>query len=180
MIARRIHLFLYMLALQAALAMVTPAFGIELRAFDASSMQTIRSQHAGGPFVVAFWSITCEPCRKEMQDWKKLLQKYPGLPVIFVTTDGPSDRSAVLDFIRQYSARGVEHWAFADSYGERLRYSIDPAWRGELPRTYFYDASQKVQGRSGRLDMAWIEGWIGRQMGAARTAETTRRQAHTR
>ena len=52
-------------ALWAAIADVGAAEPI--RGFDAKSLEAIRAEHAGKPFVLALWSVTCEPCRDEMQ-----------------------------------------------------------------------------------------------------------------
>lgn len=139
----------------------------ELRSFDAGSMAAIRAAQAGKPFVLAFWSVHCEPCREEMAHWGAWSRKHPGVSFVLVATDEGADRELAAYFLARQNLGRVETWAFADAYVERLRWSVDPKWRGELPRTYFHDAGHRSEARSGKLDPAWVEGWLARQ-GAAR------------
>lgn len=139
------------------------AAGAELQTFDAKSLDTIRAAHAGKPFVLAFWSVYCEPCREEMALWKSLRSKYPGVPVVLVTTDPPEERAAVVKFLARHNPGRVEHWAFADEFSERVRYAVDRSWRGELPRTYLFDAAHQSLARSGVPDRRWIDDWFSQQ-----------------
>ena len=133
-----------------------------LRPFDAASLDGILQQHAGKPFVLALWSIHCLPCREEMAYWNDFRKRYPNVPIVLVATDLPEEWGDVRRFLTRYDPGPVERWAFADEYVERLRYSIDPKWRGELPRTYFYDAGHVAQARSGKIDIGWLNDWFGR------------------
>lgn len=140
----------------------------DLRPFDAKSPDSIRSTYAGKPFVLAFWSIYCEPCREEMGEWKTIRQKYPALPIVLVSTDSPSERATVIEFLRRYDPGPVETWVFADEFSERVRYAVDRGWRGELPRTYFYDTAHRAEARSGRFDPRWTESWLAKQAAGKR------------
>lgn len=160
-----------LIALAAALwTLNAPAAEPVIEPFVAETMNALRTRYAGRPFVVAFWSVTCEPCRDEMRDWKTLQRQQRGVPLILVSTDGPEDRAAALAFLKRYSPRAERQYIFADRYTERLRYAVDPQWRGELPRTYFFDARHRVEASSGRLDPAWVDAWLRRQ----KTAPATR------
>jgi hypothetical protein len=139
-----------------------------MRPFDAGSLNSIRAAHAGKSFVLAFWSVTCEPCRGEMKLWKSFRRKYPGVPVVLVSTDLPGERSAIADFLARYDPGPVEHWAYADEFTERIRYAVDPGWRGELPRTYFFNAAHERDAHSGRLDPRQTERWFSRQAAVQR------------
>ena len=46
--------------------------------------------------------------------------------------------------------------AFTDRFYERLRYEIDPAWAGELPRTVMIDADGKTTVLPGVADLAQV------------------------
>ncbi|MGE4630656.1 MAG: hypothetical protein AAEC86_09460 [Pseudohongiellaceae bacterium] len=50
---------------------------------------------------------------------------------------------------------------FADNFAERLRFSIDPNWYGELPRSYFFDAKHNMSSHSGIMTKALLPGWFG-------------------
>ncbi len=54
-------------------------------------------------------------------------------------------------------------WIFADERVEKLRYTIDRSWRGELPRTYLFDAQGRVEVVTGRVEARWLEEWLARR-----------------
>jgi thiol-disulfide isomerase/thioredoxin len=132
----------------------------ELRDFDAKSVAAIRATNAGRPFILAFWSIYCEPCRDEMSRWGPLQRRYPGVPIVLVATDPPRDRPMLAQMLSRYDLGGVQTWAYADEFEERVRFAVDRAWGGELPRTYLFDGAHKRQVRSGPADPAWLEPWL--------------------
>jgi thiol-disulfide isomerase/thioredoxin len=134
----------------------------ELRDFDAKSVAAIRAAHSGQPFVLAFWSIYCEPCRDEMGQWGPLQRRHPGVPILLVATDPPRDRAMLAQLLSRHDLAGVQTWAYADEFEERVRFAVDRAWGGELPRTYLYDAAHKIQARSGPAELAWLESWLAR------------------
>lgn len=143
-------------------AAVTPADG-ELLPFDANSMAALRKAHAGKPFVLAFWSVYCEPCRDEMAEWDAVKRKHPSLPMELVSTDAPADRALIDIFFKKYPPGPVRKWVFADVFSERVRYAVDRSWRGELPKSYFFDAAHRVEIKNGKVDRTWIESWLTRQ-----------------
>jgi hypothetical protein len=147
----------------AMLALAGVAAAAQLRPFDAGSMKAIAASHAGRPYVLAFWSVHCAPCIEDMDDWRELQRRHPGLPVILVTTDPRSEHAQVSRILAKYRMDKVENWAFADEFAERVRFAVDPGWRGELPRTYFFDAAHLAEVRSGRIDRRRAEAWFARQ-----------------
>jgi len=132
--------------------------------FDGKSLAAIRSAHAGKPFVLAFWSVHCEPCREELAQLGAVARRHPDVPIILVAADPPRDRAAVTRILGSYDLRGVQQWAYADDFEERIRYAVDPAWRGELPRTYLYDSRHQPEGHTGAALPALLDPWIARQM----------------
>lgn len=127
--------------------------------FDAASLAALRRTYAGKPFILAFWSLYCEPCRDEMAVWNAITQKFPALPIALVSTDAPDDNKQITAFFAKYSPGKVQKWVFADAFSERVRYSVDKSWRGELPKSYFFDAAHKIEVKSGHVDRAWIDAW---------------------
>lgn len=133
-----------------------------VRAFERHSVQAIRDAHAGQAFVLAMWSVYCEPCRDELATLGRFKAAHPHVPVVLVAADPPEDAEAIRAMLAQYDLAGVETWAFADAFVERLRYAVDPRWRGELPRTYFYDAEHRASAVSGRIDAVQLSDWLDR------------------
>jgi len=132
---------------------------VELKPFVAGSMQQIRASHAGRPFVLALWSLTCTHCQEELTRLGKLQYRHPGLNVVLVSTDTPDDAAALTATLARHGLARAEAWVYADGFTERLRFEIDPRWGGELPRTYFYDRAHTVTARSGALAPAELERW---------------------
>jgi len=149
---------LLLAALMGGLAL--SAVAADLQPFDAKTPAAIRKAEAGKPFVLAFWSITCEPCRDEMTTLKEAQRRHPGLRVHLVSVDSRPDPAAVRAFLERYNPGPAVRWAFADDFGERVRYAVDPGWRGELPRTYLFDAAHRATVHSGRLDAKALEQWL--------------------
>jgi thiol-disulfide isomerase/thioredoxin len=149
----------------AALAVVVAAQAAaprELRPFRAETMDAIRKSQAGKPYVLTFWSIHCEPCREEMAVWRSIRRQYPGLRIVLVSTDSAAERVLAEKFLARYDPGPVETWMFDDEFTERVRYAVDPAWRGELPRTYLFDAAHRAEARSGKLDERALKAWLAR------------------
>ena len=151
--------------LAALLAAPIWAQAADPRPFDAASPRAIDAAHAGKPYVLVLWSLYCEPCRDEMAQWGPLKKKHPGVAFVLVSTDLAEDRAAVAAFLERHELGGVESWMFADEFAERVRYAIDPAWRGELPRTYLFDAGHRRTAHSGRLDAKALDAWLARAAG---------------
>lgn len=140
---------------------------VAIQPFVADSMQAIRSAQRGRPFVLVLWSVSCVPCREELPHWADWQRRYPDLAIVLVATDPPADTPLVRRALARQADAPAASWAFADDYVERLRWSIDPAWYGEVPRTYLFDATHRATGRSGRLDAAAVERWLQGQSGQA-------------
>ncbi len=136
---------------------------VELRSFGARSFAAIKQAHAGRPFIIAFWSVTCEPCREEMMVVTEVHKKHPKIPIVLVAADPPDTRAQVLRFLGNYPLGRIETWQFDDDAAERLRYSVDRSWAGELPRSYFFNASHELTAQTGVVDVRWVEQWIERE-----------------
>jgi thiol-disulfide isomerase/thioredoxin len=145
----------------------------EARAFDATSLETIRRAYAGRPFVLSLWSVHCEPCRHEMPLWRELQARYPDVRVVLVAADNPAEGQRIERFLERHDPGPAERWRYADDFEERIRYSIDPKWRGELPRTYFFDAAHRAEARTGVPDAKWAQAWFERASTAGRGAPGT-------
>jgi len=49
---------------------------------------------------------------------------------------------------------------FADSFVEKLRFSIDANWYGELPRSYFFDNEHEMKSHSGIISRELLSDWF--------------------
>ena len=146
--------------LAAALLLTTPAVAGELQAFDAGSMRAIENEHAGSPFIVAVWATDCPPCRRELALLSEFSADHPQVPVVLIATDPPDNAAAVDQVLDSFTLPGANAWHFGDAGAERLRYTIDPGWRGEMPRAYLYDAAGDRVGISGPVSTELLQRWI--------------------
>jgi thiol-disulfide isomerase/thioredoxin len=130
-----------------------------LKAFALQSVEQIAASHKGKPFVVLVWSMDCEFCQHSLDVLSKARAANPGFDIVTITTDPLSD--AALSQLVAKRLSGIDLLADAWSFGglapERLRYAIDPRWRGEKPRSYWYDAQGQRVAYSGVITPALIE-----------------------
>lgn len=141
--------------------------GQQTQPLKRGSFKQIVAAHAGKPFIVAMWSLSCAHCGADLEIFERLANKYPQFNLVLISTDSPEQDADIKRTLVKYQLKPaakrqgkVESWVFADSYTERLRFEIDSQWYGELPRTYFYDAGGKATAISGVLDEAKTEQWV--------------------
>lgn len=139
------------------------SFAGELRPFTADSLAAIQKQHAGRPFILTLWSLTCHHCTKELQMLGRLVRADRQLPLAIVSTDSPAEAREIKAALKRFGLARIDTWVFADAVPERSRFAIDPAWRGELPRTYLFDAAHRRTAHSGLLDEARLKEWLARR-----------------
>ncbi len=135
----------------------------EPRLFEPGSLEAIRAARAGRPFVLALWSLDCGHCRDELALLARTRQAQPRLDLVLVSTDAPEARALAARSLEAAGLGSVESWIFGAEAPERLRWAIDRKWRGELPRTYFFDAEHRVSPVSGKLDPARLARWLEQQ-----------------
>jgi thiol-disulfide isomerase/thioredoxin len=135
-------------------------FAAELRPFTADSLTAIKEKFAGRSFILTLWSTTCTHCARELRLLGKLVRNDPGLPVAIVSTDTPDDAADIHSALKRFGLDRMDTWVFADGIPERLRHAIDPAWRGELPRAYLFDAVHRREAHSGPFDEARLKNWL--------------------
>ncbi len=64
--------------------------------------------------------------------------------VLLAADPVPQPPARVEEMLTRTGLGKTESWSFADRFNERLRFEIDPAWSGELPRTLMIDREGKV------------------------------------
>ena len=99
-------------------------------------------------------------CAKELQTLGRLARSEGNLPLVIVATDTPAEAPELRAALKRFGLDRLDTWVFADAVPERLRYAIDPAWRGELPRSYLFDAAHRREAHSGLLHEAQLKDWL--------------------
>jgi thiol-disulfide isomerase/thioredoxin len=99
------------------------------------------------PTVVALWSSECPHCKKNLKLFADLMKRGHRFTLVTVATERPFDGlAAPLDKL----AVPGQRFAFGDAAPEALAFALDPKWRGELPRTVFFD------GRGGKVAVSGV------------------------
>ncbi|MDH4134007.1 MAG: redoxin domain-containing protein [Gammaproteobacteria bacterium] len=131
-----------------------------MRPFVPGSAAEIRASHAGRPYILALWSISCAHCADELALLGQMKEEYPALNLVLVSTDTPDDRATLTSKLAQYRLANSEQWVFADAFVERLRFELDPRWQGELPRRYLVGRDGSVRAVSGKLAALELRRWL--------------------
>jgi thiol-disulfide isomerase/thioredoxin len=124
-----------------------------IKSFGPGSYQQILRENADQPFVLMLWSVDCPSCLKDMALVRDIQKKRPELKIVMLSTDDPNATGEVKTIISRYQLDSLENWVFGSDDAQKLRYEIDPSWYGELPRTYFFNASHQRIGKSGTMTM---------------------------
>ena len=133
----------------------------DFRPFDAGSRAAIEQAHAGKPFILALWSLDCTYCQDDLNALGVVVRQHPDIALVTVCTDGRETAAEAAKVLDQAGLPRHERWQFSAIDEDRLRYSIDRLWYGELPRSYFYNAAHHVQVLSGRVEPRWLDVWAG-------------------
>jgi thiol-disulfide isomerase/thioredoxin len=153
------------IALLLAVLGASPVFAGELRPFVKGSWQELRQAHQGKPTIVHFWGVTCAPCMVEMPRWAKLAEADHGFDLVLVDADPVGD-DADAPMLARMGLSAMENWRFADDFAERLRFEIDPKWRGELPLTLLIGCDGTVRKIVGSADFTEVQSWLATQENA--------------
>lgn len=136
------------------------AAAADFRPFGRDSRAAIEQRHAGKPFVLAFWSVDCAYCPAELKQLGALVRERPDIKLVLVNTDGAElQTQAEARLAKILPATQAERWIFVDDDADRLYFAVDRQWHGELPRSYFYDGTDKVRSLSGQADALWLKNW---------------------
>lgn len=131
-----------------------------IKAFTTGSFEEIKKSYRGQEFLLGLWSVDCPPCMVEMEFMAELLKLNPEIPYVLVSTDSIEQRDYSIEFLEDVGLADRESWMFADNFVERLRFSIDPNWYGELPRSYFFDSNHAMKSHSGIVSEELLQEWF--------------------
>lgn len=153
-----------LLALLLTVFAVGRAEAVEPQPFARGSWAELQARHAGQPTVVHLWGLTCAPCLTELPHWADLQRERSDLRLVLLAADPvPQPPARVEEMLSRSGLDKLESWSFADRFNERLRYEIDPAWSGELPRTLLIDRDGTVTTLPGVADLGEVRAWLDRQ-----------------
>lgn len=147
------------LLLALALLLSSAACPAGMQALGNDSYALIENSYAGRPFLVALWSLDCPPCMQELEMLSRVHQEYPDFKIVLINTDGVEANDDAESLLVSFRLDSVDSWIFSSQQTEKLRFSIDPQWYGELPRSYLY-RDNKRRGHSGLMDEDQLQDWL--------------------
>jgi thiol-disulfide isomerase/thioredoxin len=136
------------------------SFAYELMPFEINTRNVIEKKYLNQPLIISFWSIDCPYCIDDLKKLGKALSKNTNVKLITVCVDGKESAKKAERILSQANLPKHEQYQYAEVDEDRLRYNIDPAWYGELPRTYFYDATHQVTPLSGKISNSFLDKWF--------------------
>lgn len=146
-------------SLALALLLSSAAYPADLKPLGDHSYAQIENSYAKLPFLVALWSLECPPCMKELEVLGRAHREYPDFKIVLINTDGIDTKDDADSLLQSFGLNSADTWIFASEQTEKLRFSIDPQWHGELPRSYLYQKSER-QGHSGLMDESQLRAWL--------------------
>jgi len=112
-------------------------------------------------FLMVMWSLDCPPCIKELNSLSLLYKENPNLNMVLVSTDSPARSDEINKLLSRFDLLKIDNRVFSTEPIQRLRYSIDPQWYGELPRSYFHDNHSTIRNAvTGILNTDRILSWL--------------------
>jgi thiol-disulfide isomerase/thioredoxin len=119
--------------------------------------------------LVHFWGVTCGPCKVELPLLGQFMKNHSEIDVVMISADlVPNLPGATRTMLEKAGLGAAENWIFSDGFVERLRFEIDPAWQGEIPRTLLIARDGTVTTIEGSAEIPDLEKWLDRQKAAMR------------
>jgi hypothetical protein len=142
-----------------AIATFSIAEEVAIKPYQKGDWTSILKLANGKPMAVHFWGVTCAPCVKEMPQWGKLIASDKTVKVIFIQVDDVSPEM-IRQMLERASLSKANNYSIVGGFDERLRYEIDPKWRGETPITILINASGKKETIVGSVNFKTVRAWF--------------------
>ena len=136
------------------------SFAYEFMPFEINTRNVIEKKYLNQPLIISFWSIDCPYCIDDLKKLGKALSKNKNVKLITVCVDGKESAKKADRILSLAHLPEHERYQYAEVDEDKLRYSIDPTWYGELPRTYFYDTAHQVTPLSGKIPNSFLDAWL--------------------
>lgn len=135
-----------------------------LKPFVRGSWQQMLRAHAGRPTLVHFWGVTCGPCKVELPLLGQFMKEHSELDVVMISADlVPNLEVPTRTMLHKAGLASAENWIFSDGFVERLRFEIDPAWQGDIPRTLLVARDGTITTIEGSAEIPDLKKWLDQQ-----------------
>lgn len=90
---------------------VTGAPVVDVQFEDENGKEVKLSDFKGKLIYIDFWATWCGPCRKELPSYGKLIEKFKGKDVVFLSVSVDQDKAKWQSFIKEESIGSVQLYA---------------------------------------------------------------------
>ncbi len=148
-----------LLTMLALLFFAAASHAAELKPLEQGGFEKIKAERQGKPFILTLWGIHCPYCMEGLRHLSALKKNLPKTDLVVISTDTLEVKKSIASMLADAGLDQHDSWVFGEAAPERLRYEIDRKWRGELPRTYLFDADHRVRAVSGTLAKRDLDDW---------------------
>lgn len=133
----------------------------EFQALDrAAAARIVNPSGHTVPAIVALWSSECVHCKKNLKLFAEMARADRRFRLVTVAVEPEfAGLAEPLDLLAVPGQRFV----YGAESPEALGYALDPKWRGELPRTIFFDGKGGKTALSGVVTEATVRSSLGLQ-----------------
>ena len=131
-----------------------------IRPLTAADARALFAQRPEKPRVIASWSIDCAYCHQNLKTLADEAKKRRSFELILVAIEPIESAATLASLQKKLAGRKFTSYAVADATMEQFRYAIDPAWAGEMPRTWFIGADGSRQSYSGVVKGDLLSSWL--------------------
>ncbi|NMG31132.1 hypothetical protein [Aromatoleum evansii] len=110
------------------------------------------------PTIVALWSSECVHCKKNLKLFSEMARGDRRFRLVTVAVE--PQFAGLAELLDLLSVPG-QRFAYGVDSPEALGYALDPKWRGELPRTIFFDGKGGKSALSGVVTEAKVRSALG-------------------
>ncbi len=148
----------YLLAfvLSIGLASLALADNVNLKPYQSGDWSSLVKTANGTPIAIHFWGVTCPACVKEMPLWGNFVKSHQNAKVIFIQVDDVSPES-MQKMLNKAGLEKANNYYVAAPFDDRLRFEIDPKWRGETPTTILIDKNGKATRKTGLVNFQQLQ-----------------------
>jgi thiol-disulfide isomerase/thioredoxin len=84
--------------------------------FTAETFAQVKESYDGEPFLVSLWSVSCLPCRAELEMLGELKAARPDFPLVMISIDPIETREEATYILEEYGLEKIDSWMFADGF----------------------------------------------------------------
>jgi peroxiredoxin len=129
---------------------------------SADDLKKLRANSTGKTIVVDFWSTKCKDCRNAFYDFETTYRMYRlrKFDLITVSTDNPSAKSQVMDFLQQQHASGT-NLQFNSADARALQAAVGAKWKLQEPFVMVIGPDGNVVfQKAGKVDILQVRRYV--------------------